>query len=112
MITYEKALELKNAGFEQKKNRIGFLNTFIDNEGNLITEGESVYYPSLEELIEACVGRFVLHSPNSCDVNEYYWQNGDKWLAFHQGDKDKETRGEGSTSSEAVANLWLELNKK
>ncbi len=73
-------------------------------------------YPSLEELIEACGDGF--------DSLRYSFVNGreDKiWVAFHNkvyaiqssplnalhmGGK------EGSTPSEAVANLWISLNQK
>ena len=85
-ITYELALALKNAGFPKK---IEFIN---GDSGK-----EMLVYPTLSELIEACGYEFVAvgkESPN-------------KWRA-----STIKYSGYGETPEIAVANLWLELNKK
>ena len=55
------------------------------------------YVPALRELIDAC------RLPLKLDCRN----NAEKWYAM-QG----EVLGTGDTPEEAVANLWLELNKK
>lgn len=105
-MNYELCKKLKDAGFPQAGN--GEL--FETEEGRLSRESmgpvdslgtfltQIVYSPTLEELIEACAGRFgaLMIGPGL-----------GLWTA----------RGSGiethcSTYYEAVANLWLELNKK
>lgn len=61
----------------------------------------------LEELIEAC----------GEDFGALYGVGSDKsWLAeshlYYDGDGAQIQKGEGATPTEAVARLWLELNKK
>lgn len=92
-------LRLKNAGFPQKEG------DWYTSDGQWIPEEERRYIPTLSELIEAC-GEF----------NELV-NLGDKWIAYGGG-KDTVRNveqwhafGEGSTPEEAVANLWLALNK-
>ena len=100
-MKYALALELKNAGYEQKKNRVSFLNNYIDNEGNLITEGEMVYCPSLSELIEACGEKF----------HGIYIAGGDwKTHGFRSNKEWDDVYTHGSTPSESVARLWLAIN--
>jgi len=63
-------------------------------------------YPTLSELIEACGGKFHYLSDSSCFKNlEGITQ---KWVAHS---KDHSRMGLGSTPEEAVAKLWLELDK-
>jgi hypothetical protein len=61
--------------------------------------GDRVYCPTLTELIEACGGRF-----ESLCLSKI---SGSMWFAFSNADEE----AKGSTSSEAVARLWLALNK-
>ena len=56
-------------------------------------------YPSLDELIEACGKEFEALGKSIIS---------DKWIAYNRRDG----HSVGKTPSEAVANLWLELNKK
>ena len=90
MVTYELAKRLKEAGFPQ-----GRASSPVSLEVPSETE---VRYPSLSELIEACgdacfkvccmPGRYVVAREAS------------------------EAMEECSTPEEAVANLWIELEKK
>lgn len=86
-MNYELTLKLKEAGFKQFGNRI-----------------ETPYIPTLSELIEACgdgferilriKGKYQTNKPSTrveYRIDDWYWY---------------------STPEEAVANLWLELNKK
>lgn len=97
-MNYELAKELKEAGFEQKK--ASHL-PHIDNEGPFCcVEGCNVYAPTLSELIEACGERFSqLVAPTKTI--------GKIWVASGFGWKEEG----GSTPEEAVARLWLALNK-
>ena len=88
-MNYELAKKLKDAGFPQKGN--GF--TLYPNDG-IHTE---VSFPTLSELIEECGGNSkALIQQNNKTMWEYAIDG----------------RGAiGQTPEEAVANLWLELNK-
>lgn len=107
MISYELALKLKEAGFKMKNLKDWDMTQCPFPWGHFkYTDGQSYIYPVLSELIEACSPRFHTLTIGS-----------DMWIA-EAGFYDKETkqvgvveRG-GKTPSEAVANLWLELNKK
>jgi|ERR1700693_2627999 len=119
MITYQLALELKNAGFPQhgsgglfvfnrfdtKKQKIPIFDTnfqlfmYMLGDDNL---PEYVYCPTLSELIEACgdgfkgLLRHVVFGLDSAIRWECYHSDGSLYL----------------TPEEAVARLWLTLNKK
>ena len=87
-MNYELQHKLKDAGFPQGD---------CDE-----IEGDVTYEPSLSELIEACGDlSFKLE-----------WGSNEKvWYAHGSiGRGGEDTKGE--TPEEAVANLWLELNKK
>lgn len=86
-MTYELALKLKEAGFKQ--DILGWRNS---------KDKISVVCPELSELIEAC-GVKIQSLHNLVDLN--------RWDALSQHFK-----GLGATPEEAVANLWLALNKK
>lgn len=106
-MTYELALKLKNAGFPQAtkagnqipKPGMGAI-VDIDKKGkNIPIAGEWAYAPTLSELIEACgEGYFKL----AHGQDDWYGSMG----------LDNEKHSHGSTPEEAVANLWLALNKK
>lgn len=98
MITYEKALELKNAGFNQEKTERYDATNYYSGE----------YVPTLSELIDACGPDFV--ALVRWEVNLWTASNCERDTPMvHRG---MEIKTEGSTPEEAVANLWLELNKK
>ncbi len=106
-MEYELAKKLKNAGFPQ------FMNMGEYHYGNTIgqidqncwrlqkvdddTAMEWVKIPTLSELIEACGEEFN---------NMFHIEK--KWRCCSFQDEDVM----GNTPEEAVANLWLELNKK
>lgn len=73
-----------------------------------------VKIPSLSELIEACTGNFIrLLSPFFSDepidiTKKHHWQADGSFIKLTgKGD----ACGLGDTPEEAVANLWLEINK-
>lgn len=104
-MNYELALKLKNAGFKQEGKGTYYGLLFGDSTLN------GTYLPTLEELVDACE-EVVL------------WPYDRKWYAGKPNDGDLGGRGtnyydeypspceEGSSPSEAVANLWLSLNDK
>lgn len=104
MINYELAKELKDAGLEVPYARTE--NYYPD-----------VNVPTLEELIEACGDgkSIVIMGPNTVDPIEGYLsaEEEDLWNAFYQGERRYDfLSGQGSTPEEAVARLYLDLNKK
>lgn len=97
MITYELATKLKDAGFPQAIGN-GNIPRFMDCNGDYTKLGTR--NPTLSELIEQCLITFHLQKLEDR-------QNNWKYRAVTM-----ETFYEGSTPEEAVAKLWLELNKK
>ena len=93
MISYELAKKLKDAGFPN------YEEDWIDEVGFVLI------HPTLSELIEAC-GEDFGHLDRKEDGT---------FIAYPTSEKLKERkmwmlcRGE---AEEAIANLWLELNKK
>jgi len=104
MITYELAKELKEAGFPIVRDSHDYMiNTVGGTEctrcGERLTKPETSPFcdltPTLSELIEACGDKFFELSKLS-----------DGWVS-----SDHYLNGEGKTPEEAVAKLWLALNK-
>jgi hypothetical protein len=108
-MTYELALKLKNAGFPQKKleecdRDICFVAMAVG-----VMQTESCYIPTLEELIKECGG------------DDSYFQlinnaGPKRWCACYNDHfcspmDEQKYHGHGDTAIEAVANLYLELNK-
>lgn len=91
-ISGDLALELKAAGFPQKGDTV-----FIGANDEVAVE------PSLEELIDACGEEF--------DKLQLEETRPNKWFAYG-GEAMFTLCGIGSTPEEAVARLWLALNKK
>ena len=91
MITYELAKKLKEAGWDKDKER------WPEPKG----DGEKLPFPTLSELIEECIeyGR-----PIEIIINPDI-----KSSAKVVGRPDHYN---GNSPEEAVANLWLKLNKK
>lgn len=102
MITYEQALELKEAGFPSVKEP-----KFDQGYWCSEDEGEGVYIPTLEELIKACG-----------DKLKTLYRHGDVWVATPEDctlcdwENWEGIRAEGLTPEEAVKNLYIALNKK
>lgn len=113
-MTYELCKKLKDAGFPQTgkgelyETEEGRLSREkmgpIDSVGTYLTQ--VVYFPTLSELIEACGNKF-----EAFERHEH--AQGTKWCAvgYIDGEDDVRVFTE-KTPEEAVANLWLALNKK
>ena len=97
-MRYELAKKLKDAGFPYKKSLFGGLTeeSYLDEKGNTYNQ------PTLSELIEACGDSFGSLGVNGQGINNKKWHcfGKNRLIEF------------GKTPEEAVANLWLELNKK
>ena len=114
MITYELAKQLKDAGFPQQYK--GFMYTHTSDGidlgyGKRMLE-QQIYCPTLSELIEVCGNRFLI-------LKQFVESTGTYWLA---GGIDVAAKGRmvqmtdcikngAKSPEEAVAKLWLELNK-
>lgn len=99
------AKQLKDAGYIQPPMPLSWTNggkylATYDSQGTIT--GTEIYVPTLSELIEACGDGFdwLVRYPARPDRALYYLAVGGK------------TCNEGSTPEEAVASLWLALNKK
>ncbi len=108
-MKYELAKELKDAGFPQseecKKLHTPICGNFDNPDPECTTEGRPCE-PTLSELIEACGdGVFELKRRHN-EVLEWVWDAG----INHNGKFFIELGG--VAPEEAVANLWLALNKK
>lgn len=108
-MNYELAKALKDAGYPQKSagdriNPKGYLEySGCWDDSN---EDDYITLPTLSELIEACGEEL-----------EYLKKHINAWEAkglktFEDPIPDKHFRTLGETPSEAVAHLWLALNKK
>ena len=118
MINYELARKLKEKGFPQK-DKCGFrapdcdcsFPFLYDETVKNLLEKESTlcYVPTLEELIKACGDRFSELTKMTHDKEPQ------KWIATtyscEQCGIEKTSNGYGSTPEEAVASLWLILQK-
>lgn len=99
-MNYELAKQLKKNGFPTRD---------LGNGYEIYSSESMPFVPNLSELIEACGEEFVFLVKED-DKNEVVWTataDIKKWKNF----KDI-LSGKGSTPEEAVAKLWLELNKK
>ncbi len=105
MITHELAKKLKDAGFPQGKVD---MYTF---EGDWIPENEREYLPSLSELIEACGDKVIVWKWNGRCYATTYSEEKDH-VDDHCLDSTWWNSTDGETYEIAVANLWLDLNKK
>lgn len=97
-MNYELVKQLKDAGFPIKFSDI-HVSSLEKPSGAMWQE------PTLSELIEACGKGFIALEYNQ-DVNEKW-----KWEAEAWKEDNLISTGPFSTPEEAVANLWLELNK-
>lgn len=111
-MDYDLAKKLKDAGFPQKNGQ-AFGGSLVESERGLEFEfdgSETVYTPTLEELIEACGDSFeVLEQRTNWSKTFEYRHPRDLWAA---GCSPKHQIWYGSTPIEAVANLWLALHPK
>jgi hypothetical protein len=128
-MPYELAKELKDAGFPQTEDqycRCSFL-TAEQLDGVPVIydcKTERVSKPTLEELIEACGDEFVClrefraemrrQGPTSAKhapAEKYWIAESSRVLSGRDGTHSWVARN-GSTPTEAVARLWLALNKQ
>lgn len=95
MLSYKLAKELKDLGYPQDYSK-GVLNSFVFETDDI--EKEMAYAPDLSELIEACGGKFgaLLVGPGLT-----LWTAKGNGIEIHSPSKE-----------EAVAHLWLVINKK
>lgn len=115
-MNYELARSLKNVGFPQKLSKPS---THYGEIALDINRDEVPYIPNLGELIEAC-------NPIKADDFGLYL-DGDRWCAYYRyfgnfehnnkfKDSDEgysvDLEEHGQTPEEAVANLYIALNKK
>lgn len=102
-LSYETARALKEAGFPQYPEPDGLPGKAIFISGTYVLDNGGFYIPTLEELIDAC--------GDDCSFLE---NKSSEWLALSRAARGKTTGGAGTgkTPSEAVANLYLALNKK
>ena len=111
-MTYQLAKKLKDAGFPQG-NTVITNNEKCDNpdclRGHEAMYCHSAYAPALSELIEACRDGFR-ELVRDTSTSEIIWECN----VYADVDEKIEPNSwtEGNTPEEAVANLWLELNKK
>lgn len=91
-MNYELAKQLKDAGYPQPS-----------LYGVPVILEDGVYYPTLEEMIEACEDKdsygFILKK------HPDYWSA----IIYRNGMQDGSV---GKTPTEAVASLWVALNEK
>lgn len=102
MLSYELCKQLRDAGFPQLYEQGEYFEDSNAPEGD--TDG--AYRPTLSELIDACMVN------DGCFSLEY---NHKTWWAKHiasQGDLHTVKTKSGDTADQAVARLWLLLNKK
>lgn len=122
-MKYELAKQLKDAGFPQeiKEGRVW---SYFENgrgpwrgshwEANRPNESHGsdwIYSPTLSELIEVC-GEQLLVMKKGTYFGEKGWLVGQDSLENLNDSTSWEVKAFGSTLIEAVAKLWLELNKK
>lgn len=106
-MDYELAKKLKEAGFPQAKWATPLNTAWRFDRGN---EGEMVFLPSISELMEACGDKFLSIEyvvDGGLDNKEKLW-----WAVSRRSVVPEEYQVAGETPEEAVANLWLLLNKK
>lgn len=97
-MKYELAKQLKDAGFPMHLKKNWNMNECPYQFGIFLhNDGEEYLFPTISELIEACGDNFKA-------LDRY---NEAKWFAYsHTVSSDR-----AETPEEAVAKLWLELNK-
>mgnify|MGYP001607368985 FL=1 len=106
MISCELAIKLHRGGFK-----------CAGKEDSFEKDGEIIQVPTLEELIEACgknkedaYSKFILWF---CPSEYGNWHAGEmEYCSESYVDDYPQNTENGETPEEAVANLWLTINKK
>lgn len=125
-MRYELALELKNNGFVSKADFKPYSRFFCPHSieerkmAHVPNCPEAIYFPDLEELIEACGEEFAgldycgenyMSSKATRNAQGIRVYGG--WEAKSREEPEERYMWEwGKTPREAVARLWLILNKK
>ena len=111
MISYELAKQLKDAGFPQTGHGLFWIDGY--NVAQWLSRPQDhfirAYVPTLSELIEACGEKFVS-----------LYKDGDGWRAHGKAPLEADCHDDdccgdletGMSAEEALAHLWLALNKK
>jgi hypothetical protein len=102
-MNYELLAKLRDAGFPQKE---GSLDRMAEDAPGDIPPYRWAYYPTLEELLEACGDKFY-------NLKKSF--GGNHWDAaslMPVTATDEQIIALGPTPIEAVARLWLALNPK
>ncbi len=102
MIPYELAKQLKDAGFPQECSAPSEIYPDREKEGFFIRK------PSLSELIEACMDFYYPSSFEMGGMNTW-------WAIIRENKIYRKALVPvqmGKTPEEAVAHLWIELNKR
>lgn len=117
-MNYELALELKNNGFPMNKSRkIDAIGTENDHQtGEMYAPEEiedSVLFPILSELIEACGDRLrkIKHSPKNKKFPWIVQGFGNVETVDGRKMAEKDIKIANISLEVAVAVLWLEINK-
>lgn len=108
-MNYELAKELKDAGFPQQK-RIVYSRSGDFVNADIIPK--DVHYPTLSELIAACGEDFATLYYSYGEVEKREWEAKSVMKSSAGEYPIIQCEGKGSTPEEAVARLWLALNKK
>jgi hypothetical protein len=105
MLSYELAKALHDAGFPQSGS-----GTRVAPPDMLVARRHHfAYVPTLEEVIEACGEKFGYLSRDWLDENGRFWCAVDRG---HEETVPPRIKRTGATPVEAVARLWLALNKQ
>lgn len=113
-MDYKLCKELKDAGFPQKSYYGWYFETptvRVMAKGHDIPNPDWPLCPPLSDLIEACGERFICISKNPFEDKK----SDELWVATAYGtgiERSVKYTWSGSTPEEAVAKLWLTLNKK
>lgn len=120
-MNYDLARRLKEAGFPQYhlQNRSGYFWDFDKSwwhtlENDHPDEEDSIYSPTLSELIEACPKIWKIEEWFEGDFTLQFYNPREQWFVGYASTDDwyEGPNGEGSTPEIAVAELWLKLNEK
>lgn len=115
-MNYDLAKKLKEAGWPQETKKGEKIWRIICEGTPDVAYEEPCYAPTLSELIEACdltrkksLDGYLFVDFHIRVDNTSLWRCG---LQLKDGEKCFSDEGYGKTPEEAVANLWLKLNKK
>ena len=122
-MNYELIIKLLKAGF--KSTQMITLSNFISQDGEITSflgkRNDGICIPTLSDLIQSIESNKIINLGESGKeiIDFTLVSKMSSWKAGYYNNSDYEPDwveslpiGEGSTPEEAVANLWLELNKK